>query len=297
MERLKLRNSEWVLIAFFAYLAVISPWLRGRSHLAHQPLAILAVVIVLLCSLAMAQHSRVANAASIVRDWLPLGLTLTAFREMELFLPLHFDRRYETTWVRWDHVILSDWHIHRVIESFGETIPISLEFCYLLLYCTGAFCIAILYLVKRREAIDRFLVIFLSGTLIAYALFPYIPSQPPRVIFPEVDAPSFVSGIRRLNLWILKEATIHVGVFPSAHVSEAFSAAWGMFLVLPERKRFGWGLTVYATCVSVAAVYGRYHYAADVVAGFGVSLLAALIAVLLGKRAKNHGLASALADP
>ena len=68
---------------------------------------------------------------------------------------------------------------------------------------------------------------------------------------------------------------IHSSVFPSAHVSSAFSAGWALLLYLPDRKRYGVGMLIYAASVAVAAVYGRYHYAVDVVAGFGVSLVAA----------------------
>ena len=61
-------------------------------------------------------------------------------------------------------------------------------------------------------------------------------------------------------------------------MSSAFSAAWGLFVVLPKRRKFAWGTLFYACSVSVATIYGRYHYTADVAAGFGVSLVAAAVA-------------------
>jgi membrane-associated phospholipid phosphatase len=62
-----------------------------------------------------------------------------------------------------------------------------------------------------------------------------------------------------------------------------------MFLVLPERKRFGWGLLFYALSVSVATVYGRYHYAADVAAGFSVSLAAGVVGLFISARRSRIG--------
>jgi membrane-associated phospholipid phosphatase len=144
--------------------------------------------------------------------------------------------------------------------------------------------VALLYVQHRRFEIDRFLTVYLTGTLLAYALFPYFPSQPPRIVFPDLDPPLITTWARSLNLWILRVGTIHVGVFPSAHVSSVFSAAWGMFLVLPHRKIFGCGLLLYAVSVSVATVYGRYHYAADVLAGFGVSLIPGFVCLIVRKR-------------
>jgi membrane-associated phospholipid phosphatase len=84
-----------------------------------------------------------------------------------------------------------------------------------------------------------------------------------------------------VNLFLLSQATIHVGVFPSAHVSSAFSAAWGLFLVKPRRRIFGWSMLIYAISVSIATVYGRYHYVSDVLAGLGVSLLAGGVCLFL----------------
>jgi membrane-associated phospholipid phosphatase len=273
-----------VLLCFFAYIAAVSPLFRNRPVLKSQPVFVLAIVFALLLSVARMEQTRFAKAARIIRDWLPLIITLGAFREMELFLPVRFEHRFEAVWIQWDGVLLHEWHVRNMIESAGSLIPFFLELCYLLVYGIGFFCLALLYLKHRTSEIDRFLTVYLIGTLMAYALFPYFPSEPPRFVFPNIDQPLVTTWARRLNLWILKAGTIHVGVFPSAHVSSAFSAAWGMFLVLPQRRVFGFGLLLYALSVSLATVYGRYHYAADVLAGFGVSLIPGLVCLILRKR-------------
>jgi membrane-associated phospholipid phosphatase len=273
-----------VLICFFGYIAALSPWFRDRPVLKYQPVVIWAVVWALLWLVARAEQTRFAEAAGIVRDWLPLTITLEAFREMELFLPVRFEHRFEAGWIQWDHLLLGQLHGRSIIESFGKMIPFWLELCYLLVYGIGFFCVALLYVQHRRVDIDRFLTVYLLGTLLAYALFPYFPSEPPRIVFPDLDRPLITTWARTLNLWILKIGTIHVGVFPSAHVSSAFSAAWGMLLVRPDRKIFGCALLLYAVSVSVATVYGRYHYAADVLAGFAVSLIPGLLCLILNKR-------------
>ncbi len=43
------------------------------------------------------------------------------------------------------------------------------------------------------------------------------------------------------------------------------------------RKRIAWALLIYACSVSLATIYGRYHYTADVLAGIGISVLAGAI--------------------
>jgi membrane-associated phospholipid phosphatase len=283
MNWFRLRSSEWVLVAFFFYIAFLIPFFPDRPHLKFQPVLIACTVFALFCAMSRVEASAAGRVIEVARDWLPLGVLLTAFREMELFLPPHFDYRYETIWLRWDHVLLFDWHLRQGIESFGIAIPFYLELCYLLVYSVGAYCIAVLYF-HRRSAINKFYLIYLVGTLAAYALFPYFPSKPPRFVAPNLDVPTITSWVRSLNLFLLKKATIHVGVFPSAHVSSAFSCAWAMFAILPKRKRFGWGLLIYAISVSIATIYGRYHYTADVVAGMAVSVIAAAVAVVISRR-------------
>jgi membrane-associated phospholipid phosphatase len=127
-------------------------------------------------------------------------------------------------------------------------------------------------------------------TLLAYALFPYFPSDPPRVAFSGSDMPHVSTVLRELNLWLVRDYGIHSSVFPSAHVSSAFSAAWALLAHLPERRRIGRGMLVYALSVALATVYGRYHYAADVVAGMAVSLIPATMILLARRRLRVRGL-------
>ena len=270
---LSFRSPEWVLISFFGYIAILPPWFRDRPILSYQHLLVFAGVLALFAIIARAGQTRFAKIADLLRDWLPLVLIIVAFREMELFLPRHFGHSFESTWIVWDRLVLGAWGVRKMIESLDSLIPLWLELCYLLVYATGFFCVAILYVERRRSEIPQFLAMYLLGTLLAYALFPYFPSEPPRIVYPHVEQPLITTWARSLNLWILKLGTIHVGVFPSAHVSSVFSAAWAMFLAVPQHKWIGYGLLLYSLSVSLATVYGRYHYVADVLAGCGVSLI------------------------
>lgn len=121
-------------------------------------------------------------------------------------------------------------------------------------------------------------------TLGAYALFPYFPSEPPRIVFAGADLPGIITDLRRFNLWILGNLSIHSSVFPSAHVSSALSAAWGLFVTLPERPWIGWAMALYGVCVAIATVYGRYHYAVDVAAGAALSLTGPIVFAYLKSR-------------
>ncbi len=265
-----------MLIGYFVYVAALVPFFPDRPHLHFQPVLIAGAVFVLQLALAWGERATFGMTIGMIRDWTPIALTLVAFQEMEIFLPRRFDHHFEAAWIRQDIRLLGEWHLRTAIEAFGPLIPSYLELCYLVVYGLAAYCVGVLYVTGNRRSIDVFLTFYLAGTLGAYALFPFFPSEPPRLLYPAAVIPTVTTWLRVANLWILKKGTIHVGVFPSAHVSSAFSAAWGMFFVL-ARRRIAWALLIYACSVSLATIYGRYHYTADVLAGIGISVLAGAI--------------------
>jgi len=275
----KLRVHEWMFVVFFAYIAAITPLFQTRPNLHGQPYVVLAVVCVTFLIIDRLQRSRLSFGMNIARDWLPLFFVFFAFREMDYFAPHEYDFLTEMSWIRWDLVVLEGLKLTRRIESLGPVIPFYLELCYLVVYGVSFYCVARLSALAGRKAINRFWTIFLLGTLGAYALFPYFPTEPPRLAFTDIAPPSVPTVVRELNWYLLNRTTIHSGVFPSAHVSSAFSAAFAMFLLMPRRKD-RWFLLIYAVSVAVATVYGRYHYVVDAMAGFGMSLLAAALCLV-----------------
>ena len=258
-----MRPAEWLLIAYFSYVAVAAAWFFNPW----KAWALAAVVASVVWALSRSQ--------SLARDLAPIGFTLIAYREMNWFTPATYDHHLENVWIGWDRWLLDQWHLRASLESAGALIPFFLELCYLLVYSVGAVSVGSLFWNRRRDAVSRFWLAYLAGTLGAYALFPYFPSEPPRTAFAAADLPNIVTVMRRVNLWIVGGYGIHSSVFPSAHVSSAFSAAWGLMVTLRERRWIGWLMALYAFLVAVATVYGRYHYAVDAVAGLAVSLLAA----------------------
>ena len=279
-----LRSSERLLTGYFGYVALISALFPLGPQVKWLALAVFVLVVGLVVSLSVAESYGSQEIFSMARDWIPLALTLVAYREMDLFSPLARDYNLELRWLEWDRKLLYGAGIQGAIESLGAVLPAYLEFCYLLVYAVGPVSVAILYFQRRRELVNRLLLVYLAGTLLAYALFPYFPSDPPRTLFGGTDLPNVVTPVRRLNLWIVGGYGIHSSVFPSAHVSSAFSAAWALLWLLPDKRKYGWGLLAYAASVAVATVYGRYHYAADAVAGLGVSAIAALTILLALRR-------------
>lgn len=271
-QRALIRPSEWILIAYFVHSAALALW-RGIP-LPQQLLALaMPVVIWLLASL---ETKNSVPWSSVTRDWLPLGLVLFGYLQVNWFAGSPMDE-WQRTWVRLDRAILDGWGLRTMVESTGWWGPSLLEGCYLLTYAVPAICLGVIHWHGRRGRNDRFLRVFLLGTLGTYALLPYFPSVAPRLAFPGMDLPTVIVPLHQLNLWILGHFDIQTSVFPSGHVAAACAAAFGLWRAIPERRWLSGLAFLQVALVLAAIIVGRYHYAVDGMAGVGVSVLAFVV--------------------
>lgn len=273
---MKFRRSELLLSAYFLYVCVVAAFRPIAPEVRTLIFTCNAAVIFWFCLFAWAHKGRGFMLLDHVRDWYPLPLILLAFRQMGWMALPHLNRNFENYWVRWDQALLHQWGLQSAIESLGPLLPNLLELSYLLVYAVPVLTTAVFYRLGARERLDDAYSILLFGTLTTYALYPYFPSEPPRAVFPTADLP-MMSALRTLNLRILGQYGIHTSVFPSGHSAAAFSAAFAVMKLLPEKPWAGRAFLILAACIAVATVYGRYHFAVDAVAGLGMALLSLLL--------------------
>ncbi len=278
-----LRSPEIVFIVYFLYVAAAAVF-----HPVEGLLPRVAIVNLLIVGgyvgLARGPGSR-RPLVTALRDWMPLGLIILAYKEMGWFAPASHTNELEAGWIVWDRVLLDDWGFRAAVESLGAFGPSILEISYALVYAVGSFSVAVFYIFGKRSRLDTFLLPFVLGTVLAYAFYPFVPSEPPRTVFPGQDLPGIETVFRRFNLWLLSGGGIHTSVFPSGHVAHAFAAGWGMLRALPEHKWVGRSLLALAVLILMATVYGRYHYAVDSIAGLAVA--AAALAITAPYRRRN----------
>jgi membrane-associated phospholipid phosphatase len=283
-----IRWPERVIAGFLIYAAAMALVLPVAASVRNLVVLLNLAVILTYALIWHFDSTRRMLAIGVIRDWLPLGLLLIAYREMGWLVLPHPGHALEAHWVIWDRLVLRG-GATAAIEAFGPVLPSALEIAYALVYALAPFSIAVLYLYGRRERVDTFLFIFALGVLLCYAQFPFWPSEPPRVVFFGQDFPAYDTVFRRFNLWMLGQYGIHTSVFPSAHVAGAFAAAFGMRQALPEHKWVSRFLYAMALLIAAATVYGRYHYFADAAAGFSVAVMVlALQRCLVSRRALTH---------
>ena len=196
------RRSEWVLWAFLGYtvilaaLAPLPPITRWRT------ISVNMMLLAAYWKLVAQEMVHPHKWSSIARDWLPLLFALLAYREMGWFAVPHATHGLEARWIVCDRIFLRSGP-RTIIESIGPLLPGFLELAYLLVYALGPFSVAMLYVYGRRSRVDQFLFLFLVGTLLCYAQFPFWPSDPPRTLFPTEDLPAYMTIFRQWNLWLL----------------------------------------------------------------------------------------------
>ncbi len=259
---MRLRKSEWILAAWFAGAAAVGQ--APRHWLC------LAGVLAAIGLLAWRRSER-------ARDWLPYPLILLAYRSVGWMAAPHESRTFEQAMVLWDRKLLDEWMLRAAIEGSGSFVPGVLELAYLLVYGMPAYMVGVFWFEQARERMDAAWVVVLLATLGAYALYPFVPSDPPRTVFPDSDLPVMTS-LRKLNLAIVGNYGIHTSVFPSGHAAAAFGSAFAVMLLLPERPGPGRALLLLAILIALATIYGRYHYAVDTLAGLLLAAIAAAVA-------------------
>src|SRR5205823_6251950 len=127
---------------------------------------------------------------------------------------------------------------------------------------------ACLYVAGLREETDRFWTAVLLPVFSCYGVLPWLPTRPPRVLEHE---PRRSSGcIRRLNRQVLRRASIHLNTFPSGHAAASLSTALAVGARLPLA---GLLLGLVAVGIAIGSVVGRYHYAADALAGVALAVV------------------------
>jgi hypothetical protein len=122
-----------------------------------------------------------------------------------------------------------------------------------------------LWLTPEPDA-GRFWTVILITDYVCFGMLPWVQTRPPRALEP---GEPWRSSLRGLNQRLLGAASIGVNTFPSGHAAEALAAA---LLVVHAPWPLVAAMFVNAGAIATGAVLGRYHYAADALAGLAVAL-------------------------
>ena len=251
--------AEWIVCGFFFYLVVLSLLLPLRAR--HR-LRILTTGMVSVGLVVMLSQLRLSLQLEVVRDWLPAIYLFQGYLLCGFFVP-----RPMSAMERWlasvDQELLRLAHLTSLLTGFTRARRLVLEFfelAHLIVYPMVPLCFGIFLFHGEHYEADNFWTAVLTAGYGCYGLLPWIRLRPPRNIEREQPAHSGLL-FRRLNLYILERgAVVPVNTFPSGYASQAIAAALAVSMV---DSVTGLIFLVLASCIVLAMVLGRYHYAID----------------------------------
>ncbi len=253
------QTATAVFFVYVALMALLIPRLERQRR--QQALTGAAAGLLVILATALVQHP-------VLNNWLipPLVLLLAYWTSGLLFVAPMLGA--EATLVEIDRFL----GIREIAKATPRLLAESLEIAYAAVYV-----VVPLALVLHLEAVPdpsagRFWAVILMTDYICFGMLPWIQTRPPRAL--ESQEP-WTAAFRTFNLRLLRKTSIHVNTLPSGHAAEGLAAA---LLVIGAPAPVVALMVFGAFSISAGAVLGRYHYAADVIAGWLVAGAIYLIA-------------------
>jgi hypothetical protein len=206
---------------------------------------------------------------SVLRDWLPAPLMLFPYWQAGAFRG-GLNLRWQNRLAKVDQQLFAfgDRLLPRLTSA--KPVHIYLEIAYLLCYPLIPLGLAALYLQHLGWYADDYWLAVLPPTYCCYLVLPFLQMLPPRMLAEGANSPSPLSYIRRFNLRILHHGSVQLTTFPSAHVASTMAAS---LILLQLSPATGGVFLILSVSIAVAAVAGRYHFAADVLLGAAAAML------------------------
>ena len=285
--RIRLSVAEQIALAFFVYITLAA----FIFHLAALDLGLIITLntVTLATLIALRRNPQPALWFAMAADLFPAVLILVAYRESGLLLTPDSAHHLDHVFIQWDRALLQNHYIHAALQAGAPWVQHYMEFAYLLCYPLVPMGVAAVRLGSQRSAasepaaargkcaMDEFWAPVLLATLFSYAVYPFFPLTPPRVLFGDVPGPHIEPLLRKWNFWLLDHYSVQACLFPSGHVAAATAVA---LAVRKHAPRLGPLFLFLAASVALATVYGRYHYAADAVAGALVGVVGYMVSKL-----------------
>jgi membrane-associated phospholipid phosphatase len=121
----------------------------------------------------------------------------------------------------------------------------------MLLFFTGA---------RRKLAATTLALVLVYA--VCFVVYPLFPVDGPRFLLGPAPAPD--GPVRSYVLALREHGSSRGTAFPSSHVAASTVAA---LCALQHQRRLGWIAASIAAGLTIATVYGGFHYAVDALAG------------------------------
>jgi PAP2 superfamily len=250
--------EQWIAasVAFFLYVAILALALPRLTRRARLLAAAGAGAGLLICAVA-----RLQPASEVLSRWiLPPTLLLLGYWTSGLLFTAPMpaaERLLEAA----DAAL----NVDKCAAAVPRWLAELFEAAYVGIYPLIPLALFIHLATSAEPDGNRFWTVILVTDYVCFAALPWVQTRPPRAVR---TADPWIARMRSFNLKLLGKSSIQVNTFPSGHAAEGLAAA---LLVLDAPWPLAAYVAVAAVLVSAGAVLGRYHYAADAIAGWFVA--------------------------
>ena len=265
---------------YFSWFAALSALiLIFHSRLPGWPdyLALHAIVVIAILTLiSLAPTHRWAN---FLHDWYPLAVFILCFEEvarLSLLLATSWQDQYildfEARLFPTPPTVWLAAHGNWLITEFMELGYFS--YFVLLMIVGGA-----LYSRPGRRAFRQVMTASVVSYLICYVFFLLFPTEGPHHTLAALHTTPITGGpFHWLVLLIQRHAGVHGCAFPSSHVAAGLVS---LIFAWKYAPRLAAALTPLVVLLCLGAVYDRYHYVSDILAGLLVGAFACFLILRL----------------
>ena len=256
-------------------LIVITPWVLISDRVEHRGwLAGINVVCLVVIRLLQLWAKR-SVVGEFLHDWYPLGMFIVCFEEVSRLSFLVRDGWQDRYILALESRLFSVpptvWLGRHGSWWLTEILEIGYFSYFVLLMIVGGVLYARADKRPFRQVMDTTVFAYLG----CYLVFIFFPTEgPAHTLGAQHDFPLPGGPFHWVVQLIQRNAGVHGNAFPSAHVAGGVVALFFAWKYVP---RLGLALTPLVALLCIGAVYDRYHYVADVIAGIVVGVGASLV--------------------
>jgi len=259
-------------------LIVVTPWLLISDRVEHRYWLAGTNVLCLFLIRSLPGWAKRSVVGEFLHDWYPLGMFILCFEGVSRLSFLVRDG-WQDCYIMAIESRLFDvpptvWLGQRGSWLITEILEIGYFSYFVLLMIVGG----VLYARADKRPFRQVMDATVFAYLFCYVVFIFFPTEgPAHTLAAQHDFPFRGGGPFHWMVALMQStAGVHGNAFPSVHVAGAVVALFFAWKYVP---RLGLGLTPFVVLLCIGAVYDRYHYVSDVVAGIVVGVGASLLIV------------------
>jgi|OpeIllAssembly_1097287.scaffolds.fasta_scaffold01670_2 membrane-associated phospholipid phosphatase len=260
--------------ATLAYVAIAIGFTLARGPRGGPASVLLPLALLLLAAVAVAVAPRARRAGPVGRflgEFYPLVLAFPIYTHVGLVNAAGGVAHDEVV-QRWEAALFGGQPSLEWIRAFPSPAWSTLmHAAYLSYYFILAAAPVGLWVSGRREGARGAAFLMMSTFYVCYSIFFLFPVAGPRTLFPPAENAATAVPVAAFTHRLVQAGSAWGTAFPSSHVAGALvgaACAWRGF------RPLGAVLLPAAVLLSLATVYGRFHYAVDALAGSAIALAA-----------------------